>query len=172
MAVSEGAAFSVIGTAATLAAGAAVARVNPPAVRLIAIDADDIGVIRPGEATRAAGLFALRSLQAAAAAVQVGDIDAIVYVPLNKHAMKLAGFAAVDEMHYLAALFGCNSVFTELNQLDNLWTTRVMLHVRLKDVASLITERRITEATLFAVDTMRRAGIARYDLSWRATRRR
>ncbi len=154
--------FVVIGTEAALAEGAKVAEVVlPRQVPLIAIAADDLGPIQPGEATREAGAFALRSLQAAVDAVQAGRIGAIVYAPLNKHAMKLAGFSDVDEMHYLAALFGCTGFFTELNQLDELWTTRVTSHVPLREVASLITEQRVIDAAELAIATMQRAGVAR-----------
>src|SRR3981189_2101059 len=64
-------------------------------------------------------------------------------------------------MHFLARLFGCRHFFTELNQLDELWTTRVTSHVPLKDVASLLTTARIIEATKLAAATMQLAGIAR-----------
>ena len=114
----------------------------------------------PGEPSRAAGAFALGSLQAAVAAVTAGEIDAIVYAPLNKHAMKLAGFSEVDEMHYLARLFRCTGFFSELNQLDELWTARATSHLPLRDVAAQITERRVIEATRLGIETMQRAGIA------------
>ncbi len=160
--------FAVIGTSAALASGAQVAGVAlpesvtaPDGPGMLAIQADDLGPIRIGEATAATGQFALRSLRRAVAAVKAGEIDAIVYAPLNKHAMKLAGFDDVDELHYLATQFGCTGFFTELNQLDELWTTRVTSHVPLKDVASLISEERIIAATRLAAATMRRAGIAR-----------
>ena len=154
--------FAVIGTRAALAAGAQVADVmlGADGPQMLTFAADDLGPIRIGEATRATGEYALRSLQRAVAAVKAGEIDALVYAPLNKHAMKLAGFSDVDEMHYLATQFGCTGFFTELNQLDTLWTTRVTSHVPLKDVASLISEERIIAATRLAVATMRRAGIA------------
>jgi 4-hydroxythreonine-4-phosphate dehydrogenase len=153
--------FVAIGTEAALTEGAKVAEVALPEVPLIAIPADDLGPIQAGEATRQAGAFALRSLQAAVDAVRAGRISAIVYAPLNKHAMKLAGFAEVDEMHYLARLFGCTGFFTELNQLDEVWTTRVTSHVPLRDVAALITEQRVMDAAGLAIEAMRRAGIAR-----------
>lgn len=168
--------FVVIGTAAALATGAAVARVELPtsllnggrgvssdadAPRLIEIVSDDIGDIHPGEPSQAAGLFALRSLQAAVAAAQAREIDAMVYAPLNKHAMKLGGFSDVDEMHYLATQFGIGGFYSELNQLDELWTARVTSHVPIRDVASQITEARIIAATRLAIGTMRLAGIDR-----------
>jgi 4-hydroxythreonine-4-phosphate dehydrogenase len=168
--------FTVIGTPEMLAAGAEVAGVElPPSLRrasaaptsdgagpvLAGIPTAEIGVIRFGEPSRAAGLYALRSLQLAVELVQAQQIDAIVYAPLNKHAMKLGGFDEIDEMHFLARLFGIRHFFTELNQLDDLWTTRVTSHVPIRDIASLLTIPRIIDATKLAAETMRRAGIAR-----------
>jgi 4-hydroxythreonine-4-phosphate dehydrogenase len=167
--------FIVIGTEAVLQAGARVAEVelavsavaaggavpqDVPGPLLMAIDDNGATDIPKGEASRAAGLYALRSLQAAVAAAQAGQIDAIVYAPLNKHAMNLAGFGEVDEMHYLARLFGINHFCTELNLLDALWTARATSHLPLREVAEHLTVELVIEATHLGVATMKRAGIA------------
>jgi 4-hydroxythreonine-4-phosphate dehydrogenase len=164
----------VIGTEAVLAEGARIAGVdlalpavkaggtlprNVPQQVLMTIADDDATDIPPGKASRAAGLYALRSLEAAVAAAKAGQIDAIVYAPLNKHAMSLAGFAEIDEMHYMARLFDCRHFCTELNLLDGLWTARVTSHVPLRDVASHITTDLVIEATRLGLKTMRRVGV-------------
>ena len=166
--------YLVFGTEAVVAAGARVAELDlalpvrkagqpiPKDVLgqiLLAIDDQDARDIEAGKASRAAGLYALRSLDAAVAAAKSGQIDAIVYAPLNKHAMSLAGFDNVDEMHYLAQKFGCNHFCTELNMLDQLWTARVTSHVPISDVAGHITTGRVMEATRLGIATMRRAGV-------------
>jgi 4-hydroxythreonine-4-phosphate dehydrogenase len=167
--------FFVIGTEAVLQGGARVAEVelNLPAIKagapipktapkqmLLAIDDTDATDIPLGTANRAAGLYALRSLDAAVAAAKAGQIDAIVYAPLNKHAMNLAGFDEIDEMHYLAQKFGVNHFCTELNLLDHLWTARVTSHVPIKDIAANISTKTVIEATRLGLATMKRAGIA------------
>jgi 4-hydroxythreonine-4-phosphate dehydrogenase len=167
--------FFVIGTEAVLMAGARVAAVDielpsisvetaipkdAPQQMLLAIDDADIGDIAPGTASRAAGLYALRSLDAAVAAAKAGQIQAIVYAPLNKNAMKLAGFDEVDEMHYLAQKFGCNHFCSELNLLDRLWTARVTSHVPIRDVAANVTPKSVIAAARLGIATMKRAGIA------------
>jgi len=166
--------FVVIGTEAVLAEGARVAGVDlklptveaggemprdPPRQILMTIDSDAKN-IPTGEASRLGGLFALRSLQAAVQAARAGQIDAIVYAPLNKHAMSLAGFTEIDEMHYVAHLFGCNHFCTELNVLDDLWTARATSHVPLREVAEKLTTKLVVDATRLGVATMRRAGVA------------
>ncbi len=168
--------FVVIGTEAVLAEGARIAGVelalptvkagaaipkDAPRQILMTIDDRDATDIRAGEASRAAGLFALRSLQAAVEATRAKQIDAIVYAPLNKHAMHLAGFDEIDEMHYLAQLFGCNHFCTELNVLDDLWTARATSHVPLREVASKLTTKLVIDATHLGVTTMERAGISK-----------
>ena len=166
--------YLVFGTEAVIAAGARVAQLDlalpvrkagqaipkdMPGQMLLAIDDQNAKEIDPGKANRAAGLYALRSLDAAVAAAKAGQIDAIVYAPLNKHAMSLAGFDDVDEMHYLAQKFGCNHFCTELNMLDQLWTARVTSHVPISEVARHVTTRRVLEATRLGVATMSRAGV-------------
>ncbi len=167
--------FVVIGTATVLAAAFEVAGLPlPPSLRqaqgadfaeasstiLVGIAGEGIDPIPIGQASRAGGLYALRGLDRAVELARAGRIDAIVYAPLNKHAMKLAGFAEVDEMHYLARMFGCRGFFTEMNTQDGLWTTRVTSHVPLRDVASLVTTARILAAARLGAGTLRRLGIA------------
>jgi 4-hydroxythreonine-4-phosphate dehydrogenase len=164
----------VIGTEAVLAEGARVAGVDVklPTIKagapipkdakgpiLVSIPDDGANDIPQGEVSRAAGLYALRSLQTAVAAAKAGDIDAIVYAPLNKHAMNLAGLTDIDEMHYLARLFDCRHFCTELNVLDNLWTVRVTSHVPLRDVSSHISVQSVIDATRLGVASMARVGI-------------
>jgi 4-hydroxythreonine-4-phosphate dehydrogenase len=166
--------FVVIGTEAVLAEGARIAGVelalpkvkagapipkDAPRQVLMVIDDSDAKDIRIGEASRAAGLFTLRSLEAAVEAAKAKQIDAIVYAPLNKHAMSLAGFTDIDEMHYLKQLFGCNHFCTELNVLDDLWTARATSHVPLREVASKLSTKIVVEATHLGLSTMQRAGI-------------
>jgi 4-hydroxythreonine-4-phosphate dehydrogenase len=166
--------FLVFGTEAVVAAGARVAEVElklpiiksgqpiargTPRQMLLSIDDSDVNEIESGKVSRAAGLYALRSLDAGVAAVKAGQIDAIVYAPLNKQAMSLAGFNDIDEMHYLAQKFGCNHFCTELNMLDRLWTARVTSHVPLADVAANIDTTRVIEATRLGIATMKRAGV-------------
>src|SRR5437870_179350 len=66
------------------------------------IKADEIA---PRHATAAGGRAVLSSLELAAAAAQRGEIDGIVFAPLNKHAMRLAGLVQEDELRLLQDLF-------------------------------------------------------------------
>jgi len=90
--------------------------------------------------SKEAGAFTLATLKRAAEAIKTGDIDGLVYAPLNKQAMKLAGLFQEDEMHYLAYELAFDGLCSEINVAANLWTTRVTSHVPLREVADLIDE--------------------------------
>jgi 4-hydroxythreonine-4-phosphate dehydrogenase len=92
-----------------------------------------------GRVSAEAGAEVLATLDRAAGLARRGAIDAIVYAPLNKQAMRDAGHAGGDEAHYFGRLFGLDNV-GELNQLGEIWTSRVTSHVPLSAVAGLITE--------------------------------
>jgi 4-hydroxythreonine-4-phosphate dehydrogenase len=92
-----------------------------------------------GRVSAEAGTEVLATLDCAAGLARRGAVDAIVYAPLNKQAMRDAGHAGGDEAHYFGRLFGVDNV-GELNQLGDIWTSRVTSHVPLADVAALITE--------------------------------
>jgi 4-hydroxythreonine-4-phosphate dehydrogenase len=103
-----------------------------------------------------AGAFVLETLQAAVRAFRAGRIDALVFAPLNKQAMKLAGLTEEDEMQYLAAQLAFDGMRSEINAADTLWTTRVTSHVPLRAVADLITESGVVDATMLLDRVMRR----------------
>ena len=71
-----------------------------------------------------------------------GEVDAICFAPLNKHAMKLGGLKHEDELHHFAEYLGVNGYFCEFNTLGGLWTSRISSHVPLKDVAEATSTQR------------------------------
>lgn len=93
-----------------------------------------------------AGAFTLATLRAAVEAFESGRIAALVFAPLNKQAMKVAGLAEEDEMHYLAGRLGFHGLCSEINAAHKLWTTRVTSHVPLRAVADLITAPGVCDA--------------------------
>ncbi len=103
-----------------------------------------------------AGTFTLATLRRAVEIFQSGKIDAIVFAPLNKQAMKLAGMAEEDEMHYFAHHLGYAGMCSEINVADKLWTTRVTSHVPLRAVADLITRKGVVDA-IELIDSQMRA---------------
>ena len=122
------------------------------------IAAEDVVI---GQSTEASGRSTLRVLDQALAFVQEGVIDAIVFAPFNKASMHMAGIGHSDELHYIAEKLGVTNYISELNTLDDMWTSRVTSHIALRDVADAITPDRIQEATRLIDRTLRQAGHAR-----------
>ena len=116
---------------------------RPSLVPLATIGADDI---TPGRATEAGGRAALAQLDAAVAAVQAGAVDGIVFAPLNKHALRLAGLQQDDELRYLQQRFGVTGFVCEFNITGELWTSRVTSHIPLREVADAITTDGVVDA--------------------------
>ncbi|GEK79553.1 4-hydroxythreonine-4-phosphate dehydrogenase PdxA [Agrococcus baldri] len=90
------------------------------------------------EATREGGLWAMASLRRALELSKAGEVDAIVFAPLNKSSLHLAGMAENDEMSWFETVLADGTSATELNILPELVTARVTSHCSIAEVASLI----------------------------------
>ncbi len=148
----------VIGDPRVFDHGRAIVGGGPVALSVFAPEPD--AAITPGEATAAAGREVLATLAHAARMAEAGDIDGVVFAPLNKQAMHLGGLAFEDEMRFLAHELNYDCTIGELNVLDDLWTSRVTSHVALRDVGDLITEPAVYDAIRFANDALVAAGHA------------
>ena len=160
---------------AILAAGERIAgasidpvRADPGALRfeigrptLAALSLIDAAAITPGRATREGGHAALAALDTAAAAAKRGDVDGIVFAPLNKHALRLAGLAHEDELRHLQATFGVHGFVSEFNITGALWTSRVTSHIPLREVADAITVAGVVDAVDIADRYLKASGIAK-----------
>lgn len=114
----------------------------------------------PAQASRAAGEYAIATLRSGITALRSAKIDALVYAPLNKQAMKLAGLSHSDELHFFAELLEHGGPVSEINVCGSLWTSRVTSHVPLREVAGLLTVDKICEVARLLHRTIRRAGVA------------
>lgn len=107
-----------------------------------------------------AGAYALKTLETALEAAKTAVVDAIVFAPLNKHALHLAGMPTSDEMHWFTSQLNHAGPTCEFNVLDGLWTSRVTSHIALKDVAGQITRAGVTQAIELLHHAIRRSGVA------------
>lgn len=149
----------VIGDREIYLQGLSVAQVSDPHPEFHDCSAD--GAAFPlGTTSAAAGEYVLTSLRRAVELLQSGKLDALVYAPLNKQALKLAGMQHDDELHYLAALLGEKNFISEINVCDDLWTSRVTSHVPLREVADLITEEKIIQSTQLLHDALAASGVS------------
>ena len=124
----------VLGDREVLAAGARVAKVSlaSPEVERATDLKPDGGIAllhvpfagkdayRPGEVRPEAGAHALDLLRLAADAAARGELDAIVFAPLNKQAMMEGGLDFEDELRFLADHLACRTHVCELNTVDGL----------------------------------------------------
>ncbi|EOD80693.1 4-hydroxythreonine-4-phosphate dehydrogenase [Grimontia indica] len=111
-------------------------------------------------ANKASGRSVLDALSLCLEAARDGKIDAICFAPLNKHAMKLAGMAFEDELHFFADFLDVDNYFCEFNTLDGIWTSRISSHVPLTDISQYITSERIVYAGCLISDSLIKAGIS------------
>lgn len=116
--------------------------------------------VRQGEVQAIGGKSVLQVLNACMDAAKRGEVDAICFAPLNKHAMKQGGLRHEDELHHFAEYLEVEGYFCEFNTLGDLWTARVSSHIPLKDAASYLTKDRIKSAARLIYGSLRAAGLA------------
>jgi 4-hydroxythreonine-4-phosphate dehydrogenase len=116
--------------------------------------------VHPGRAEAAGGASVLAVLDRCMDATLAGEIDAICFAPLNKHAMKLGGLRHEDELHHFAQHLGVTGYFCEFNTLGGLWTSRISSHVPLKDVPKYLDEARIVAAATLIYRSLQANGVA------------
>ncbi|HEX2011678.1 MAG TPA: 4-hydroxythreonine-4-phosphate dehydrogenase PdxA [Roseateles sp.] len=144
---------------ASLAAVRARADAGVPA--FLAMDTVAPAQVHQGRAEAAGGASVLRVLNACMDGARAGQLDAICFAPLNKHAMKQGGLKHEDELHHFADYLGVSGYFCEFNTLGDLWTSRVSSHIPLKDAASFLSRERIAAAARLIYRSLQAAGIAR-----------
>ena len=107
------------------------------------------------------GRYCLDTLATALAAHRKGLVDAILFAPLNKHSLHMAGMTANDEMHWFVEQLGFTGPVCEFNVLDGLWTSRVTSHIAHKDVAAQITGEGVTRGIELIHKELLRSGMAK-----------
>jgi len=126
----EGARVRVIGDARQLAAGAKIAQVALPAVEIDDRGNADPAALALGRVSAAGGRAALDNFRHALARALDGALDAIVFTPFNKQALRLGGMTFDDELRFAADFLGYTGPHGEFNVLDRLWNARVTSHLR------------------------------------------
>lgn len=113
---------------------------------------------RIGTATASAGQEVLDGLLQAGRMALAGEIGGVVFAPLNKQAMHMAGLEFEDEMQFLKNRLNFTGAVGELNVLGRLWTSRVTSHIAIRDVADHITCPAIEAAIALLDRSLRDAG--------------
>jgi 4-hydroxythreonine-4-phosphate dehydrogenase len=118
------------------------------------------GAFERAVATVKGGRYCLDTLAIALDQTSAGATDAVLFGPLNKSSMHLAGMAHNDELHWFAERLGCPAPFCEFNVLDGLWTSRVTSHVALAEVPAMITHDGVVDAIRLIDTELKRSGVA------------
>lgn len=121
---------------------------GPNGVQILDESHIPVPAIPRAQVTKEAGARAMYQLRRAVDMKLRGEIDAIVFAPLNKSAMKLAGMKEEDELRWFANLLGYKGTTSEINIIDGLWTGRVTSHVGVEQVAALVTKDSVKNAVL------------------------
>ncbi|MGF6408809.1 4-hydroxythreonine-4-phosphate dehydrogenase PdxA [Paraburkholderia tuberum] len=127
---------------------------------LVEVDTIDPSQVKVGEVCAAGGRSVLTVLNLCMDATLAGEVDAICFAPLNKHAMKLGGLKHEDELHHFAEYLGVTGYFCEFNTLGELWTSRISSHVPLKDAPGYLSIERIEQASELIYRSLLANGIA------------
>lgn len=102
--------------------------------------------------SRESGARCMHQLKRALELVEQGRIDAIVFGPLNKSSLKMAGMKEEDELRWFAKQLNFTGTTSEINIAGNLWTARVTSHIGIEEVAARIT----TANTVKAIELLNR----------------
>lgn len=98
-----------------------------------------------GEVSAHAGQRALADLASALDLCDSGQADAVLFLPLNKGALGLAGMAQEDELRWFAERLGYSGFTSELNFIESLVTARVTSHIPVSQISEGISAGRVLE---------------------------
>ena len=114
--------------------------------------------VAAGEVGADSGRWALACLQRGLELFEAGEVGGLVFGPLNKTSLHLAGMAEPDEMRWFEQRLGGSRTVSEVNVTSSFWTSRVTSHVALRDVADLVTVDRVHETIVLLHELLATAG--------------
>ena len=115
---------------------------------------DEQANIEIGKATEDSGKFAYKALEKAVEHAKNGDIDVLVTAPINKNAMKLAGFEHTGHTEFLHQQFNApETVMTMVS--DTLKLGLVTNHLPVENVSKKINKEKINKKLKVLVKSLR-----------------
>ena len=118
---------------------------EPGKVTLVGSKLADQPVER-GVASMAGGRRVMSDLLDCLELFKQGQVDSIMFLPLNKSALHDAGMHEEDELRWFAKELDHDGVTSELNFADHLTTSRVTSHCAIAEVSQRINARAVLEA--------------------------
>lgn len=128
---------------------------------VVAVGSDYVGEEVPrGIFSLAGGKRVHADLLKALEMYKSGDADSIMFAPLNKTALHLAGMNEEDELRWFAKILDFDGFTSELNFVPGLTTSRVTSHIPMSEVASRMNAFDVNNAIVLLNDVIRGSGIA------------
>lgn len=115
--------------------------------------------LKLGEINRLSGKVTGDMLITAMKIMKEGLIDGLVYAPLHKAALRFGGHDFEDEQKLMTHYLEWDKPASEMNVLNNLWTSRVTSHIPLENVCANLSIDAILRAIRMVNQTLRQAGI-------------
>jgi 4-hydroxythreonine-4-phosphate dehydrogenase len=122
--------------------------------------AGDAGDVRPGRLSAEGGAAAVAAVVRAVELIQAGAYDGVVTAPINKEAIRLAGFSWPGHTELLAELAGAAEV-RMLLVTDRLRVVHVTTHRSLRGAIEAATRDRILRTIELGAEGLRRLGVDR-----------
>jgi 4-phospho-D-threonate 3-dehydrogenase / 4-phospho-D-erythronate 3-dehydrogenase len=129
---------------------------GPLLLDLRVVDPSQVAV---GEVSPVAGRAAVAYVLSAVRLAQAGVIDAVATAPLNKEAMRLAGYDYIGHTEILADVTGSPRCTTML-ATPGLRVAHVTRHIPFRDIAIELTRERILDTIVVTDEGMRDLGYA------------
>lgn len=101
-----------------------------------------------GQATEASGKCAYIALDRAVTDLKAGHLDALVTAPINKHAMKLAGFPFLGHTEYIASQMDLAGEELMLMVSKEMRVAVVTTHIPISQVAEHMSQERIRQCII------------------------
>jgi 4-hydroxythreonine-4-phosphate dehydrogenase len=137
---------------------AAAARYEPCAVDVLDLGIVDVPRLKIGVVDANPGVAAVVYTQEAGRMALRGDIDAIVSAPLNKEAMRAAGYRFEGQTEILGELAGSER-YGMILLLGNLRVMMLTTHCALQDACRAVTKERVLGMLTLADQSLRAFGI-------------
>ncbi len=129
-------------------------KLNPKMVNILNCWEEEVP-ITPGQLNETGGLYAKKSLVAAAEALKQGQIHALVTAPIHKNNIQSEDFSYTGHTPYLKDLFGVKEVVM-LMVAQNMRVALLSEHVPIKDAATHVTRDNILKKLMALVPALQK----------------
>jgi 4-hydroxythreonine-4-phosphate dehydrogenase len=117
-------------------------------------------LVPPKQVSKEAGTRVMQDLLDALDLYQRDAVDAIMFLPLNKTGLHLAGMPEYDELRWFEKVLGYEGFTSELNFVPGLTTSRVTSHVSLAEVPERISAQGVYDAIELLNTVVKGSGVA------------